>query len=162
MNHFVYRGRKMKRVALLSLAAAVALLSAGCAVYPDNSPAYGYGYGDGYADPGYGYAAPAQSSLFLGFGADSGPSYHGGYWDHDRHGYHGGDWDHRHDNGAHGPRPQAGGPQNGWHGNGGGRPAAPPQQAGGGDRGNHGNRGSGDWGGQDSGQSQSGGQHRWH
>ncbi|TDN69558.1 hypothetical protein [Paraburkholderia sp. BL10I2N1] len=118
----------MKRITSIFAIAATAAL-AGCAVYPDGTPAYGGGYDPGY---GYGYgAAPVpQSNVYLGFGGYSGPSYydHGYGRGYDRgydHGYnhdrpppppqqqgHGG-----------GPGPQLGGgpaPQagNGWRGGG--------------------------------------------
>ena len=140
----------MNRITSIFAIAATAAL-AGCAVYPDGTPAYGGyapgydpGYGDGY---GYGAAPVPQSNVYLGFGGYSGPSYydHGygrGYERGYDHGYnhdrppppqqqgHGG-----------GPGPQAG---NGWRG--GGTPGAgvgrsPPHEGGG--QGGRGDRDSG-------------------
>jgi hypothetical protein len=142
----------MKRITWIFTIAATAAL-AGCAVYPDGTPAYGGGYAPGY-DPGYGYdygAAPVpQSNVYLGFGGYSGPSYD----DHD-HGYgrgygRGYDRGYNHDRPppppqqqghGGGPGPQAG---NGWRG--GGTPGAgvgrPPPHEGGG-QGSRGDRDSG-------------------
>jgi hypothetical protein len=139
----------MKRITLIFAIAATAAAMAGCAVYPDGTPAYGGGYAPGY-DPAYGYgygygygAAPVpQSNVYLGFGGYSGPSYydHGYGRGYDR-GY---DRDYNHgrppppqqQGHGGGPAPQAG---NGWHG---GTPGAgaghlPPQGSGQGSRGEH-------------------------
>lgn len=131
----------MMKLTLTSLILASSALVAGCAVYPDGTPAYatggGYsaypapGYPGGYVaappgyeapppgyEAGYGYGGPVvQSGVIIGGGG----GYYGGpgprYWN-DNQGY-------------HRPPPQGGwGDRGGNHGNQGGN--------GGGDRGGHG------------------------
>lgn len=154
----------------LIAASAVALLG-GCAVYPDGTPAYGYGGGypgggyETYDAPAYGYAAPppVQSNVYLGFGGYSGQSYGDRYWGRGNNRGYGGNpnWNDHHGPSGGGPNgggqnsggprgqpPQAanpGGNGGGWHGNpGGGSHGNPPPQQGGGA---HGNGGGGNGGG---------------
>ena len=137
------------KFAIAGLIIASSALVAGCAVYPDGTPAYsqgGYssyaGYPPGY-ETGYGYGGPVvQSGVIIG----GGNGYYGGpgprYWDDgpgyrrpppggwgDRDGNRGGDRGNRGgdrgDRGGHGGQQQAGGPQGGRPPQAGNPPAQP-------------------------------------
>src|ERR1700722_17383939 len=86
--------RPFMKLAVASLIAASSTLLAGCAVYPDGTPAYSNGYAaypaapppPGYYDPGYGYGAPVvQSGVYIDSGGGGGGVYYGGHgprgWD---------------------------------------------------------------------------------
>ena len=122
------------KFAVAGLVVASSALLAGCAVYPDGTPAYGGGYPAAGYDPGYdpyGYGGPVvQSGVYVGGGSYYGPSYYGGppprrYWD-DGPGYR-----HPSQGGWQGQGRPPG--DNGHGGNHGGPP--PGQQAGGGNHG---------------------------
>lgn len=129
------------KFAVAGMLIASSALVAGCAVYPDGTPAYGGGYPAGY-DPGYdayGYGGPVvQSGVYIGGGNYYGPGYYGGppprrYWD-DGPGY-------RHPSGGYYGRPGDGGGHGGGHGGNRGGPQPAPQAGGGGGGGNHGGQG---------------------
>jgi hypothetical protein len=142
------------KLAVASLIVVSSTLLAGCAVYPDGTPAYSNGYAAypaapppvGYYDPSYGYGAPApvvQPGIYIeggGGGYYGGPGPrgwndgHGYQHSHDGHdgGPHGGDRGH---NGGHGgpqaqqpPQPHAGGNPQQPHGPA-GNPGRPPAQS---------------------------------
>jgi hypothetical protein len=125
------------KLAVTGLILASSALVAGCAVYPDGTPAYangGYysapGYPAGY-EPAYGYGGPVvQSGVIIGGGG----GYYGGpgprYWN-DGPGYYRGRGDRDGDRGRGGDRGGHGGGDRGGHGGqqaGGPQGGRPPQQ----------------------------------
>lgn len=156
----------MKRIASLAALVTAGLL-AGCAVYPDGTPAYGGAY-EGYDPYAPGAVVVPQTSVYMGYSDYYGPGYYGGgpgryygpgpgYRGYPEHGRpNNGNHD---DNGGHrgppggGPAPQGAvaGPRGpgGWSGPRPGAAAQPPappqphQQAGGGGGGGRWNSGGG-------------------
>lgn len=127
------------KLAVTGLILASSALVAGCAVYPDGTPAYANGgyysapaYPAGY-EPAYGYGGPVvQSGVIIGGGG----GYYGGpgprYWN-DGPGYNRGRGDRDGDRGHGGNGGGNGGGDRGGHGGqqaGGAQGGRPPQQAG--------------------------------
>jgi hypothetical protein len=143
------------KFAVAGFVVASSALLAGCAVYPDGTPAYGGGYPAAGYDPGYdpyGYGGPVvQSGVYVGGGSYyGGPAYYGGppprrYWDDgpgNRHPSQGGWQGQGRPPGDNGHGGNHGGPPPGQQAGGGNHGGPPPgQQAGGGGSGNHGGPG---------------------